>query len=135
MYRRVTGQKGSSLEVALGEQRDRLTGERGVRLPKGHLDPGETPEQAALREVAEETGLEARLVAPLGSVSYRYREGAGEVDKHVHFFLMEWVGGEPAGDGELDRVFWCPLESAERELRFATERAVLARARERLSGP
>jgi 8-oxo-dGTP pyrophosphatase MutT (NUDIX family) len=129
VYRRVAG----GIEIALGEQCDRLTGAHNVRLPKGRVDAGETLEQAALREVAEETGLSARVVAPLGQVAYVYREGKGEVSKRVHYFLME-LASERVGpaDGELERIVWCPIENAERWLSFDTERAVARRAREQL---
>jgi 8-oxo-dGTP pyrophosphatase MutT (NUDIX family) len=126
----VFRRSGSRIEVALGEQRDRLTGAATVRLPKGKLDRGESPEQAALREVREETGLAARVVAPLGDVSYVYRDGRGEVAKQVRFFLLELVAagaGEP--DGEFGRVVWCPLEDAEARLTFEPERQMVGLAR------
>ena len=126
MVRRVSG----AIEVVLGEQRDRLTGDRNTRLPKGRLDSGETPEQAALREVREETGLRADVSAPLGSVSYSYAEGPDRVAKQVHFFLMEHSGGDPeARDGELECILWCPLAAAEARLTYASERDIMARAR------
>jgi len=121
------------IEVALGEQRDRLSGAATVRLPKGKPDPGESLEQTALREVAEETGLVARILEPLETVRYVYRETGRDVEKTVHFFLMELeddaVG---ATDGELERVVWAPLAEAEARLSFDTERRVLAGARARL---
>jgi 8-oxo-dGTP pyrophosphatase MutT (NUDIX family) len=124
----------TGVEVVVGEQRDRLSGARTLRLPKGKLDRGETFEQAALREVEEETGFAARIVAPLGRVAYSYREGDTVVAKTVHFFLMEWQPGEAqASDGELERVAWAPLEQARRSLSYETERAVLERALEVLS--
>ena len=129
VFRRV----GQPVEVALGEQRDRLTGERNTRLPKGKLAAGETPEQAAVREVQEETGLSARVTASLGSVAYAYREADARVQKRVHFFLMELAGGNPREpDGELERVYWCPIALAAERLSFETEREVLERALERL---
>lgn len=134
MFRRGDGHGDGALEVALGEQRDRISGARNVRLPKGKLDGDESPEQAALREVREETGLAGRVIAPLGSVSYTYTTERGEaVPKQVHFYLMELAepeAGEP--DGEFGRVFWCPLDQACERLSFATERAVLERARRAL---
>ena len=131
MVRRVSGR----VEVALGEQIDRLTGARNVRLPKGKPDPGETLEQTALREVREETGLEAHVASPLGDVSYTYAEGADRVSKQVHFFLMEHAGGDPAArDGELERVIWCPLATAAERLTYQSERDIVGRARQLLEG-
>ena len=121
--------------MALGEQRDRLTGDLNTRLPKGKPDPGETLEETALREVEEETGLVARVTAPLGSVSYHYGEGAAKVAKRVHFFLIELVSDAPRPrDGELDRIFWCPIRDAAGRLSFDTERDVVERARRALGG-
>jgi 8-oxo-dGTP pyrophosphatase MutT (NUDIX family) len=121
------------LEVSVGEQRDRLTGDGRTRLPKGGVEAGETPEQAAVREVEEETGLVAKPVAPLETVDYTYLEAGVQVSKQVHFFLMELVHEEPRPrDGELERVYWCPIDEAAVHLSFETERRVLRRARERL---
>ena len=64
VYRRVAGE----LEVAIAEQRDRVTAALTTRLPKGKIESGETAEEAAVREVAEEIGLESRIVGDLGSV-------------------------------------------------------------------
>ena len=128
----VVRQGREGLEVALAEQDDRNTRERTVRLPKGHVDPGETPGEAALREVEEEVGLTARIVAPLGEVTYSYFEESREVtvSKEVHFFLMSWQSGHGhAADGEMARVFWAPLAAAPDQLSFETERDVVGRAR------
>jgi 8-oxo-dGTP pyrophosphatase MutT (NUDIX family) len=118
-------------EVALAEQDDRNTREATVRLPKGHLEDGETAEQAALREVEEEIGLVARIVAPLGEVSYIYTDRAlgCEIDKRVVFYLMSWERGDAqAADGEMTRVFWTPIAGAARQLSFESERDVVQRA-------
>jgi 8-oxo-dGTP pyrophosphatase MutT (NUDIX family) len=122
------------LEVALAERTDRNTGERSVCLPKGLVDAGESPEEAAVREVAEETGLRARILEPLPEVRYRYVspvDGA-LVSKRVQFFAMAWQAGEPhPADGEMDRVFWCALERAPARLRYEGERRVADHVRRR----
>jgi 8-oxo-dGTP pyrophosphatase MutT (NUDIX family) len=129
VFRRGRGR----LEVAVGDQRDRLTGDVRTRLPKGGVEAGETLEQAALREVEEETGLLAKLVAPLETVDYTYLEAGVQVSKQVHFFLMELAHEEPRPrDAELERVYWCAIDEAAARLSFETEQRVLQRARERL---
>ncbi len=128
----VVRRRKGDLEALIAEQRDRNTRRRAVRLPKGRLDRGESLEQAALREVREEVGLEARLVAPLGSVSYVFyeRKTRRHIPKRVHFFLMAWVSGDahPA-DGEMEAVAWVSLAEAEQRLTFDAERGIVARAR------
>jgi ADP-ribose pyrophosphatase YjhB (NUDIX family) len=119
------------VEVLIARQHDRNRGELTGRLPKGHLDPGETNEEAALREVREEVGVEARIVAPLGEVAYVFheeREGI-RIAKTVHFYLMAWERGEarPA-DGEMQSVAWVPIAEAAAGLTFESERDVVARA-------
>ena len=62
-----------------------------------HPDPGETSEQTALREVAEETGLEVRITGPLDSIEYWFVQSGTRIHKTVHYFLMEPVGGDLSG--------------------------------------
>jgi len=126
---------GDRIEVALAEQRDRLTGSNNTRLAKGHVEPGETPEETAVREVREEIGVTAEIVAPLGSVNYTFVEGGIAVAKEVHFFLMEIASGERSTpDGEMARSYWCPIEHASARLTFETERCIAERARSALEG-
>jgi len=130
VFRRIGGQ----LQFAAGEQRDRLSGLDSLRLPKGIVESGETPEQAALREVDEEMGLEAEVVAPLITVSYDYTEGETLVSKRVHFFLMRHIDGEPRPkDGEMESGSWFAAERLADALTFDTERRVVAEALRRLS--
>jgi len=107
-------------------------------LPKGRVEPRETLEQAALREVREETGLNGRIVEPLGPIEYSYQaraDGGGKlsIDKTVHFFLIAFVDGSTADhDAEVVDVRWFPLDVAGRLLHHAGERDVLALARKSL---
>ena len=113
-------------------------------LPKGKPERGETPEQTALREVSEETGLRVAIDgdAPIGSIRYSYRlpgegQDGGEavVDKIVDHYLMRPRGGDPAGhDGEYDLVRWFDAHEACRRLTFPNERAIVERAIAALCG-
>ena len=78
-------------------------------LPKGKLDPGETLEQAALREVEEETGLRCKLGAHVGKNEYRDRHGR---PKRVDWWLMEPIDGEFQPNDEVDEIRWVPVEEA-----------------------
>ena len=91
-------------EIVVGEQRDRLTGARTLRLPKGKTQGRETLEQAALREVREETGFAGRIVAPLGHVEYTYGDAHAAVAKTVHFFLMECESADSGRSGRRARA-------------------------------
>lgn len=119
------------VEVIVAEQRDRVHGRLTLRLPKGKLEPGESFEEAALREVQEETGVIGRIAGPLDEVDYVYREQGGRpVAKHVRFYLIEYQSGEPRPlDGEMERVFWCGLPEGCQRLSFATEQRVMEQAR------
>jgi 8-oxo-dGTP pyrophosphatase MutT (NUDIX family) len=104
-------------------------GKRVTGLPKGGMEAGETPEQAAAREVREETGVVANVLGPLGDVRYTYRRGGRRVAKTVHFYLCEFVSGSTADhDHEVDDVRWMPLEEARTRLSYPGERAMIERA-------
>ena len=131
----VTRPGAAGPEVLIADQVDWNTGQRNVRLPKGHLEPGETLEEAALREVAEEVGVTARILQPLEPVRYAFWHEARRchVPKVVHYFLMELVAGEArALDGEMEHVRWWSLASAHRRLTFEGERLVVQQAHQLL---
>ncbi len=108
------------------------------QLPKGLVGRGESPEEAALREVAEETGLSCEVEAELKRVEYWYfsKGGARRVRFHkfVHFYLMRYVSGDVSGhDDEVNEARWVKLEDAEGMLAFRGEKKALAEARGRLA--
>ena len=110
--------------------------ERDIRtwtLPKGTPDGHETVEETALREVAEETGLEVRITGPLGAIDYTFVKSGTRIHKTVHYFMMEPVGGDLARhDHEFDEVRWIDFDEASHVLTFETERALVAQAADRL---
>jgi 8-oxo-dGTP pyrophosphatase MutT (NUDIX family) len=104
-------------------------------LPKGGPQAGERPEATAVREVREETGVEARVVERLGDVRYRYRRGGIRVFKTVGFYLCDFVSGDTADhDHEVDEARWMPLERARTELTYPGEREMIERALSKVSG-
>jgi 8-oxo-dGTP pyrophosphatase MutT (NUDIX family) len=104
-------------------------------LPKGTPNPPETLEETAIREVAEETGLEVRIVAPIDLIEYVFVQGGAKIHKTVHYWLMESTGGDLAlHDHEFDEVRWVPLADAPGLLTFETERALVERAAGILAG-
>jgi 8-oxo-dGTP diphosphatase len=104
-------------------------GRRVLGLPKGHADGDETPEQAARREVAEETGVDAELVDELGVVRYRYERRGRTIDKAVRFYLFRYLSGDLADhDHEIEDARWMALEQAAKELTYSGEREMVRRA-------
>jgi 8-oxo-dGTP pyrophosphatase MutT (NUDIX family) len=103
-------------------------------LPKGAVSTGETSEQAALREVQEETGLEAEIVKPLDTIEYFFRAGDTLIRKRVDFYLMRYVAGELKPQlSEVDDVEWVELSEAIQRASFESERKLLESASQDLS--
>jgi 8-oxo-dGTP pyrophosphatase MutT (NUDIX family) len=115
-------------QLCIGMRRRERSGASWM-LPKGTPAGNETVEQTALREVAEETGLEVRIVAPVGAIDYFFTQDGERIHKTVHYFLMEPTGGDLDGhDHEFDEVRWFPLPEALSLLSFLTERQLVEQA-------
>lgn len=119
-------------------------GERGVEvlickdsfyhrwsLPKGIVDRGETYEQAAVREVREEGGVQARIVAPLGEPEkYVFTQRGVRIFKTVHYFLLEYeFGSTDDHDAEVEEAAWMSLDEAIQRVAYASIKALLERHR------
>jgi 8-oxo-dGTP pyrophosphatase MutT (NUDIX family) len=121
----VFRQAGASLEVVL------IATEKYGRpprwsLPKGHYKKQETAEQAACREVTEETGLEVRVVAPLGDVDYWFVEGGVRYHKYVTYFALAALGGNLEDhDDEVVEARWFEVNEALGVLAYPNERQLL----------
>jgi 8-oxo-dGTP pyrophosphatase MutT (NUDIX family) len=103
-------------------------------LPKGHIEAGETPEAAAIREIREETGISGSIVAPLGVIDFWFMAENRRVHKTVHHFLLQAVGGElSSDDAEVDSVEWVPLADMSTRLAYADERRLMDRVQELLA--
>ena len=121
--------------VVIVPSRRAASGAKVLALPKGHPDGDESAAQAALREVREETGVQARVVERLGEVRYWYQREGRRIVKVVAFFLLEHEAGDPEShvDHEIDEARWMPLEQAARDLTHAGEREIAALALSRVA--
>lgn len=103
-------------------------------LPKGHVEEGETHEDAAVREVEEETGIRGRVVAALGTIDYWFVAEDRRIHKTVHHYLLEASGGELSDDDiEVDEVAWVPLTELHSRLAYAGERRLAETAADLLA--
>lgn len=117
----IDGPKESQVAALIGriDRRGRML----WSLPKGHIEMGETAEQTAVREVAEETGVQGSVLAALGSIDYWFVTEGRRVHKTVHHYLMRFLGGELSDeDVEVTEVAWVPLKELPSRLAYADER-------------
>jgi 8-oxo-dGTP pyrophosphatase MutT (NUDIX family) len=132
----VIRDNGGVIEVAVIKPHKRAV----TALPKGHIDPGENAEQAATREVLEETGLTASLERKLGDVKYIYRWQGRTIFKVVSFFLFRHQSGEidqldPSMRDEVEVARWLPLAAAPAVLSYRGEREMVVLALRLLAAP
>ena len=98
-------------------------------LPKGHIEEGESPEQAAIREVAEETGIKSEITRSLGVIDFWFMASGKRIHKTVHHFLFMEVGGKLAPQvTEVDDVAWFPIDEIVSKLAYPDERKLIAKS-------
>jgi 8-oxo-dGTP pyrophosphatase MutT (NUDIX family) len=115
--------------VVIVPTRRAADGRKVLALPKGHVDPGESPAQAAEREVREEAGVVGACVGKLGEVRYWYQRDGRRIPKRVTFFLFDYVAGDVADhDHEVEEACWLPLAEAGQRLTYKGEREMVMRA-------
>ena len=100
-------------------------------LPKGHIETGETPEEAAVREVKEETGIDSAIAKSLGVIDFWFMAGGKRIHKTVHHFLFKETGGKIAPQvSEVDDVRWFPLEEIVEKLAYPDEKKLIAHSKD-----
>lgn len=107
-------------------------------LPKGHLEGKETPPEAAVREVAEETGITSEVIRHIATIDYWFSGTNRRVHKVVHHYLLHFISGDITVDNdpdqEAEKAAWIPLEKVASMLAYPNERRVVAAARDLLFG-
>ncbi len=121
----------SEPEIAIVSMKPKLR----WQLPKGIVDPGESPEVTAVREVREEAGVETQRLGLVETIEYWYRSVRNgqpvRYHKFVHFYLMEYLSGDVADhDHEVEEARWVSFDEALGMLEFKSEREVAEKARE-----
>jgi ADP-ribose pyrophosphatase YjhB (NUDIX family) len=131
----VLDRTGSTPKAALIARRDKR-GRLLWSLPKGHIESGETAEDAAIREIREETGISGRILASLGTIDFWFMADNKRVHKTVHHFLLDAEDQELSdADVEVAEVAWVPLDEVAARLRYADERRLLEQVHQALSDP
>ncbi|CAB4534789.1 COG1051 ADP-ribose pyrophosphatase [actinobacterium SCGC AAA044-D11] len=125
----MTGTKG--LLIGRRDLKDQSRERLLWSLPKGHIEEGETPEQAAVREVQEETGIKSEIARELGVIDFWFMAGGNRIHKTVHHYLFKEIGGELAPQiTEVDDVGWFPLTEIVDLLAYPDEKKLIAKSGE-----
>ena len=113
----------------------RVKGGSVLALPKGHIEPGESGAEAAVREVREETGIDSRVVEKLDDIRYWYTRDGARVLKVVSFFLLSYRSGSVRDyqRAEVDGAEWLPLDEAPERLAYRGERQMAEAALSKLA--
>ena len=124
----------SNVEIAIVCVRPKLR----WQLPKGIVDPGESPAMTAVREVKEEAGIETELIKLIETIEYWYRSVKNgrpvRFHKFVHFYLLEYTGGDVLNhDHEVEESRWVSFDDAVEMLAFESERGVVVKAQEMIT--
>lgn len=124
------------------------SGHHGWVFPKGHIDPSagsgqapETKEEAALREVKEETGVIGEIIRPLEPIQYWFlqylpagRQGKEKIKKTVYYFLMEYVSGDIAvHDDEMENVEWLPIDAVAEKLTYPSDKKIWEKTKQQMA--
>lgn len=125
---------GSRVEPGMTILVSQHSGHHGWIFPKGHIGDkiaNETKEEAALREVKEETGVAGKIIQPLPPITYWYVFGKEKHHKIVWYFLMEYVSGDIQDhDFEMEKVEWLPMDQVEKRLTYPGDKKVWREAKE-----
>jgi 8-oxo-dGTP pyrophosphatase MutT (NUDIX family) len=137
---RVAHHRSAGGLVVAGERILLISTQNGKRwqLPKGHIEDGETPEEAAVREVREETGVSSRVLAPLSGIEYWFVDKEHQrVHKKVDYYLLAYVGGDAADfdANEVSGAGWFSWDEGLARLSFENERQVVREARRAAAAP
>lgn len=133
----VVDVRGGTPYLALIARRNRA-GRLEWCLPKGHVEPGETLVETAVREVAEETGIRGRALVTLGTIDYWFSTPQFRIHKMVHHYLLEAIGGELTVEDDPDHeaveARWFELTTVQHHLTFPNERRIAQTAYDCLAG-
>jgi 8-oxo-dGTP pyrophosphatase MutT (NUDIX family) len=130
----VVDRSGAEPQAALIARLDRR-GRLRWSLPKGHVEAGESTQDAAIREVEEETGIRGTVMEFLGTIDFRFMASGRRVHKTVHHYLLEAQTRTLSdADIEVDEVAWVPVAELADRLAYADERRLVARVPDLLAG-